>query len=78
MKKYVVYITKSEEVVYRLVQTFKPGDGGVECVSCGYADSSTGTAEELIPAVYRQKDLFYCAVTYSEDADEPPYRLVIA
>lgn len=72
MKKYLIYLTKSAEVVCKLFNAFTPGENGVERVRCGAGKSS------LIPEIYLKENYLYCIVTYTEDAKVDPYCLVIA
>lgn len=72
MKKYLIYLAKSVEVVCKLFNSFTPGEDGVDRVRCGAGKS------DLIPEIYTGENYLYCIVMYDEDAKVESYRLVIA
>lgn len=76
MKKYLVYLTKSAEVAHELSNAIMAkalsNNGGIERVEIVSGNNPA------VPEVYHGKGYCCCIVTYAEDAEAEPYRLVIA
>lgn len=72
MKRYLVYLTRSADVAERIAKTFKVGEEGVEKTSFGNGDV------DAIPKIYLDEGYFHCIITYNEEANVKPYRLVLA
>ena len=71
--KYEVYLTKSHEVADIIATTFHVGEYEIKSVASGIS-----TFFKEIPAVYQSDSTYCCVVSYGDEANVEPYRIVIA